>query len=203
MRSKFITSAQQESVTNTGAFKTSSANYWHHNVSNVDVSHDSYPESLFITAVCVPNPPFFNLLLFFLPLLHLYFSPPAPCSHDPPPLAWPCRVFLGRNQCKSPCLKSPSLFTLQNPFFLSPPSHTTPPPHALPEFRARVPAVTSCLFILAATLSYLSPPLPPSYPLSFFFLPFSCPQTLPPSVSSLGPPLIYCTASFKYTQSHR
>lgn len=164
MRCKFITSAQQESVTNTGAFKTSTANYRHRNVSNVDVSHDSHSQSRFITAVCVPKPPFFNLLLFFLPLLHLYFSPPAPYSPNPPPPAWPCRVFLGRNQCKSPCLKSPSLFTLQKPFFLSPPSHPTPPPHALPEFRTRVPAVTSCLFfILAATLSYLSPPLPPPF----------------------------------------
>lgn len=51
--------------------------------------------------------PLLNVLVLFLPFLH-----PTDClpvffsflSVLPSSLAWACRVFLGRNQCKSPCL---------------------------------------------------------------------------------------------------
>lgn len=76
----------------------------------------------------------------------LFFSSAVPPSSSPllppPPPAWPCRVFLGRNQCK--CRLNLLILSFSSP--------------SLKDY------LTSDSFILIpASLSYLSLPLPPPY----------------------------------------
>lgn len=209
-----LSSAQRASTTNSGTFNTSSiARSYKCCGFTRCAMRIRQDQDFFFFKQCLCPPTQRNLLFQSPPFLPafatpppLYFSPPAPTPSSLPQHGRAEFSWEGINV---------SLLVFRSPSFHPPKSLSllTPPPHLLTRYLRFRAAVTSRLFIRPATLSYLSPPLPPSYPREFWFLflppklPFLlCPQT-PPNpnphpVSSLGPPLIYCNCKLQiYTES--